>query len=213
MILNIRERNYFEDCKMMKIGIYKLMVLILIPVVFPHVAIAEPEQNQEYKIKAAFIFNFIKFVDWPKEKFSGEKNIVIGVIGKNPFGNAFDPIKNRQINSRKVVIKTFKSLKESDLNDEQIEDIRKCHALLICSSEKQQVRKIIDIIKGYYVLSIGETKDFLESDGIINFLIEDGKVCFEINNFNAKREKLDISSQLLRLAKRVVEEKTWETEN
>ena len=173
---------------------------------------AGSENSKEYKIKAAFLYNFFKFIEWPKEKTTDSDTITIIIIGKNPFGKAFEPLKDRQVNDKKVIIKHFKSIEESQPTSDQIEAIRKCHVLFVCGSEKQQFRKIISLVKEHNVLTVGDTNGFLESGGIINFVIEEQKVYFEINNNAAKQEKLNIRSKLLRLAKKVVEENTSQIE-
>jgi len=170
---------------------------------------ADSEKSKEYQIKAAFLYNFINFVDWPKEKVEDNDNLItIGIIGKDPFEQAFEPLKNKQTKGKKVLIKRFISFKESTLSTDQVEAIRKCHLLFICRSEKEQLRKIINIVKDHNVLTVGDMNDFLESGGIINFVIDDQKVRFEINNNSAKQAKLNIRSKLLRLAKKVIEEET-----
>jgi hypothetical protein len=168
---------------------------------------ADSDKSKEYQITAAFLYNFIKFVDWPEEKPSDEKTITIGIIGKSPCGRAFEPLKNKQAKDKKIIIKQFQSVEESKLPSEQIEAIRKCHVLFIFRSEVKQPRRIIDSVKGHSVLTVGDMAGFLESGGIINFLTEDEKVCFEINNTAAKRAKLAIRSKLLRLAQKVTDEK------
>ncbi len=166
---------------------------------------ADSTSSREYRVKAAFLYNFINFVDWPKDKLSKENNsISIGIIGKDPFGNAFEPIKNKQVKGKKVVIKRLDGYKELKDSGEQIKSIRLCHLLYICPSEKEKVREIIDLIKDHNVLTVGDTKYFLETGGIINFLLEDNKVCFEVNKTAAERAELKIRSKLLRLAKRVI---------
>lgn len=170
-------------------------------------AYADSEQDQEYKVKAAFLYNFIKFIEWPPTKLSDKDTINIGVIGENPYKNAFDPIKDKRIEDKKIVIKFFKNLEELK-NNRQIDNIIKCHVLFVCGSEKKQFKEILGLVSEHNVLTVSDTNGFLESGGIINFLIEDQKVCFEINNYNAKQEKLNIRSQLLRLAKKVIEEKS-----
>ena len=167
---------------------------------------AESEHRQEYKVKAAFLYNFIKFVEWPKEKVADSNSIIIGILGNNPFGKAFEPLKDKQVKNKKIIIKQFKSLEESKQTDEQIEILRDCHLLFICRSETKHLKDIIESVKGYNVLTVGDTKDFLELGGIINFLMEEEKVCFEIHNTAAKRANLDIRSKLLRLAKRTIDD-------
>lgn len=196
----------------MKIKAYIFVVLAPALLVLPIVpkARADTAPNKEQQIKAAFIYNFIKFVDWPKEKMADSNEpITIGIIGKDPFGKAFEPIKKKQVKGKKVVIKRFKGFEELKQSSEQIEAIRKCHLLFICSSKKN-LKEVINSVKDHSVLTVADIKGFLESGGIINFLIEDKKVRFEINNTAAKQAKLKIRSKLLRLAKRVIPEKPSE---
>jgi hypothetical protein len=174
-------------------------------VVLPRVR-ADSVKSKEYQIKAAFLYNFVKFVDWPKGKPSDEKTITIGIIGESPFGEAFEPLKDKEAKNKKVEIKLFRSVQESKLPDEQIEAIRRCHVLFICRSEAEQFGKIKDSLKGHSILTVGDMKDFLTSGGIINFVKEEEKVRFEINNTAAKKAKIEIRSKLLRLAKKVVDE-------
>ena len=177
---------------------------------------AESAQSREYQIKAAFLYNFIKFVDWPEEKMADSNEpIIIGIIGKSPFGNAFEPLKAKKIKGRSVVVKRFKGfekLKKSSGKNEtelgrKIEALRKCHLLFICSSEKKNLKEIINSVKDHSVLTIDGMEGFLEAGGIIKFLVEEKKIHFEINVTASKRAKLKIRSQLLRLAKKVVKEK------
>jgi len=194
----------------MRIKPYILLLTLfsLVLVAAPRVR-ADSEKSKEYQIKAAFLYNFINFVDWPKEKVTDSNNLItIGIIGTDPFGKAFEPLKNKQAKGKKVIIKRFISLKESEKSDNQIQAIRKCHLLFVCRSEKQQLRKIINIVKDHSVLLVGDMNDFLESGGIVNFVIENQKVRFEINNNAAKQAKLNIRSKLLRLAKKVIGEDT-----
>ncbi len=195
------------------------LALLLVPIV-PK-AQADTAPNKEQQIKAAFIYNFIKFVDWPKEKTADSNEpIIIGIIGKDPFGRVFEPIKNKKVKNRIVVIKRFKSFEEIKKLGEHdkaefnrsINYLRKCHLLFVCSSEKDKVKEVLALVKDHSVLTIADNKGFLESGGTINFLMEDKKVRFEINVTAAKKSKLKISSKLLRLAKRVVKEKSTQQE-
>jgi len=195
--------------------IFLFLALSFFVITIPLEAQTESTSNQEYRIKAAFLYNFINFVDWPKEEVVDSNNLItVGIIGTDPFGKAFEPLKNKQAKGKDVLIKRFVSLKESEKSDKQIQAIRKCDLLFVCRSEKQQFKKIINIVKGHGVLTVGDINDFLEFGGIINFVIEDQKVRFEINNNAAKQAKLSIRSKLLRLAKKVIEEENpGKTEN
>jgi len=201
----------------MRVRAYKLIVWVLVLLVAPCAAQGRDESaaQREYQIKAAFLYNFIKFVDWPKEKVAeSNEPVVLGIVGKDPFGNAFAPVKDKQDKGRKVLIKRFKPIeelkksgeKDKSLLEREIDSLRKCHLLFICSSEEKSINEIINLVKGHSVLTIGDMQGFLESGGIINFIMEEKKVRFEINMTAAKHAKLQIRSQLLRLAKRVIKE-------
>ena len=195
------------------------MVLAFSFLAMPMVQEVQAAENKEYQIKAAFLYNFIKFVDWPKKKNEDSNEpITIGIIGKDPFGDAFEPLKNKQVKDRQVVIKRFKALEELEKAgeegktelDKQIETIRKCYLLFICSSEEKNLGRIINSVKEHNVLTVGEMSGFVEAGGIVNFLVEEKKIRFEINAVAATRAGLKIRSKLLRLAKRVIEAKSSE---
>ncbi len=184
----------------------------------------EAAPSREQQIKAAFLYNFIKFVDWPKEKMADSNEpITIGIIGSKYFVKALEPLIHKKIKNRNISIKYFegyeKLKKSQEDNDRQwdpkIEALKTCHVLMFCICDSVRIEnssQIIKALKGSPVLTVGETDGFLESGGIINFLMEDKKVRFEINVTAAKKSKLKISSKLLRLAKRVVEEKSPQQE-
>ena len=208
-----------------KIRFFALIVLstVLFLVLNTPKAQADSAESKEYQIKAAFIYNFIKFVDWPKEKMADSNEpITIGVIGSEDFIKAFEPIIHKKIKNRNISIKYFEGyekLERSQEDDRQwnqkMEALKTCHLLMFCycySVRIKDISQIIKALKGSPVLTVGETAGFLESGGIINFLMEDKKVRFEINNIAAKEAKLKIRSKLLRLAKRVIPEKPSDEE-
>lgn len=196
---------------------YKFKIIIFSLVI---IGLSIPSQGQnksspdiEYKLKAAFLYNFIKFVDWPEKIFPDEKGkILIGIIGKNNFGNAFEPVKDKKVKGREVEIRYYNSIIELKKNKDELEiaaaELRKCHLLFVSSSEKDFITDIINIVKGKNVLTVGEVPDFLDSGGIINFILEENKVRFEINLIAARKSKLTIRSQLLRLAKKVIDDES-----
>ena len=200
--------------KIMGFKFYILFVLSIVLQIMPVRAQdgSNPDLSREYKIKAAFLYNFIQFVDWPKEK-TGDHNepIIIGIIGKDPFDDAFEPINNKQIKGRKGLIKRFEGIeklkKSGGVDNSEIAFLRKCHLLFVCSSEKDHLTDIINFVDGHSVLTVGEMSNMLKSGGMINFLVEENKVRFEINLTAARKGKLKIRSQLLRLAMRVIDKK------
>jgi len=207
----------------MKNKTYILVTLTLLAALFAAPAIAaDSKQDREKQIKAAFLYNFINFVDWPEEKMpDNDEPITIGIIGNGGFIKAFDPVKDKQIKDKKIVIKFFKDVNELErLKDENnseyeqtIGSLKKCHVVFLCahkSMSTDNLAKIIDALKNAPVLTVGEQADFLENGGNINFLMEDKKVRFEINLNSAKQNNLNIRSKLVKLAKRVIKEEKQE---
>ena len=168
---------------------------------------------QVFKLKAAFLYNFIRFVEWPDDKMSDEsKPVIIGVIGKDAFGNALQPIKGKKVKGREVVIKRFKSfsqIKQLDkaAQEKEIEAIGESCLLFICNSEKPHVSELTKLIRKYHVLTVGDMEEFLNKGGIINFTMVQNKIRFNINMTAAQESDLKIRSQLLRLAKTVIKKK------
>ena len=143
---------------------------------------------REYQIKAAFLYNFVKYVDWPG---AGRSTITIGVLGKNPFGSALETLNGKVANGKTLAIRHLAGL----------QDARGVDVLFVSASESDHVRQIIDAVLQQPVLTVGEVGGFAQSGGIINFTSEGNRVRFEINPDAAERAGLKISSQLLRLAK------------
>lgn len=148
-------------------------------------------QADEYQVKAAFIFNFAKFVDWPGDAFSDGNDLVVGVVGDDPFGGTLDRLNGSTANGRRLRIKRLR------FGD----NLRACHILFISKSEARNLSKILDSLKGTSVLTIGEMPQFNQSGGMIRFVIQNNKVRFEINAAAATQARVRISSKLLALSK------------
>ncbi len=201
-------------------GIAGLAVMYVFSCMSP--AAAQSTSNYEYRLKATFMYQFVNFIDgW---KFQQEKNennnnkenkekiILLGIIGKDPFRDAFKPLMEKTVRDRKIKVRRFEGFSKLKSQDENVtvhpktDQIKKCDLLFVCSSEQQYTNEILDPLRNEKILTIAETEGFLEKGGIINFIIEKSKVHFEINVVGAKRAKLTIRSKLLRLATRVIME-------
>ena len=174
----------------MRFGATKVFLLGLL--LTPVASRAQEAQPSEYQVKAAFIFNFAKFVEWPPEVFTNASSpIVIGILGDNPFGNDFEQtIFNKRINEHPVQVKEFREPKETT----------NCHILFVSSSEKKRLPEILEALGRASVLTVGETEGFSEAGGVINFIKVSNKIRFQINEPAAKKSKLKVSSKLLNLA-------------
>ena len=175
----------------MKLSLYRFILMVFVAGI-QTTSLAQKPAVPENQIKAVFLFNFIQFVEWPAQSFeSMESPVVIGIFGKDPFGSYLDEILvGEVINGRPVTVKRFSSLN----------DIENCQILYIPSPEIENYSKIFDFLSGKNVLTISDSRDFIEEGGIIRFVKVNNKIQFQINPEAAKRANLSISSKLLRLA-------------
>ncbi|MBI3831763.1 MAG: YfiR family protein [Planctomycetes bacterium] len=153
---------------------------------------AYAEDSLEYKVKAGFLLNFIKFAEWPAAAL-GDKDtpIVIGVLGDNPFGPLLEKtVQNREVDGHKVSVRKYK----------QAKDAREAHVLFI-GMKGEQLAGALKALEGSPTLTVGESDAFIDAGGMVRFVIRDEKVGFEINPASAKKAGLKIGAQLLRLAK------------
>lgn len=146
---------------------------------------------EEYQIKAVFLFNFAKFVEWPEGSFkNSDAPIIITILGKDPFGEALDALKEKTINSRGIVVKRAPSP----------EHLVRSHILFVCKSERDNLPKILEVAQKWDALTVGDMKGFAQSGGMINLVKIGEKISFEINVSATDRTNLKISSKLLKLA-------------
>ena len=147
----------------------------------------------EYKVKAAYLFNFAKFIEWPPKAFSAQNTpFTFCVLGADPFGADLErTIKNETVGGREIAIRRLKRIQERDL----------CHVLFISSSEKDNLPQILGVLKNSSVVTVSEFDSFTQQGGMINLYVEDHRVRFEINLGPAENAGLRISSKLLKLAK------------
>jgi hypothetical protein len=154
---------------------------------------ARAQAFNEYQVKAAFLYNFAKFVEWPPQAFKAASDpISICVLGENPFTHELEDA----VSGKSVGGKGFSIRRLSDAGQAS-----NCQVLFIASSERKRTRSILEVVRGSGVLTVGEAEGFCKGGGVINFTLEDWKLHFEINLKAADREKLKISSKLLGLAR------------
>lgn len=174
-----------------------LRVLWLIPLTWvlllappPHRAAAAAPT--EYEVKAAFLYNFAKFVQWPEGALGGQAEpFVVGVLGEDPFGHILDQtLEGKTVSSHPIALRRFASL----------EDAGRAHVLFLGISREAELVRVLNALRGRPVLSAGETEEFAKRGGIVGFKTSDKRVRFDINLDRAEESQLKISSQLLKLA-------------
>jgi hypothetical protein len=144
------------------------------------------------ELKAAFILNFPKYVEWPTNTFAAAgAPIVFGVLGDEPLSAEMEKMSaSKQVNGRAVVIRRLAA--NADLTG--------CHLLFVSESRAAQAAEVLATLKGRSVLTVGESADFLERGGMINLARKDRKISLEINLAAATAAQLRISSRLLGVA-------------
>jgi hypothetical protein len=145
-----------------------------------------------YQVKAAFIYNFAKFVEWPHEAFKdSNERISICVLGRNPFGSLLaDTVEGKIVGNRKFAVSLISNLSEG----------RTCHILFVSAPQSKPARILLEEAKNPYLLTVGESNEFLAGGGMINLRVQDSHVRIEINREAASAAKFRISSRLLSLA-------------
>lgn len=145
--------------------------------------------SQEYAIKAAYIYNFSKFVEWPAKAFEKSKTFNVSILVDEDLVPYFKKLNGKEVRGRKVVI-SFKK---------QVEDIEICHIIFVGKSKQNNLAEILTRLKDQSVLIIGDEEGFSKQGGMINFVMKENNVRFEINPDAARRAGLKISSKLLSL--------------
>lgn len=173
------------------IGIFLLVLSFTILMIQP-IKPAYADVPLEYRVKAAFLFNFTKFVKWPEKAFDNATSpIKICVLGESPLKESLYEIENKKAGSRTLVISKAKS----------VDDINDCHVLFISNDSVKEFFSSIERIQKKNILTIGDKEGLARKGCVINFMMVNNKVRFEINTSSAKKAELKISSQLLKIAK------------
>jgi hypothetical protein len=162
---------------------------------FPFQSIHAQEAPTEYQVKAAYLFNFLKFVEWPGDPLvDTHARWVIGIVGANPFGDELTQIvSGKTVQGHELLVRRFQSG----------EDLHTCHVLFISASEKKRLPSMLAALSGSSVLTVGDMDDFIESGGMIQFVMEEKRVRFAIDVGASSQAGLKVSSKLLSLARTV----------
>jgi hypothetical protein len=168
-----------------------LAVLLLMPQCV--LVRAQSSPTVEYQVKAAFLLNFARFVQWPADAFEGDTApITFCVFRQNPFGSALDDItQGKSINNRGLLVRHI----------QELADLKSCQIVFVSDAEDQYLPAILDTLKASSALVAGESDGFAERGGGIQFYLEADKVRFSVNVDATKRARLNVSSKLLALAR------------
>jgi hypothetical protein len=150
-----------------------------------------PDTSREYLIKAALLFNFAKFAQWPAAAFSSDSSpLRVCVIGENPFGSALTSLEGKTAFDRPLAV----------VRITMVEDATTCQILFVSASEQGRLDKILDAVSALPVLTVADMDQFTGSGGIVALEKANNQARLEINVEAAEKAGLSLSSKLLRLA-------------
>lgn len=150
--------------------------------------------ESEYDVKAAYLFKFTKFVEWPATAFSTpDAPFVIGIVGRDPFGGLAQILEGKTINDRRLEVRTLSAGDAAGL--------RACHMIFVTAAEERRLPEILAAVQGRSVLVVGESEGFASAGGTLGFALRQSRLGVEVNSAAARQARLKISSQLLNIAK------------
>lgn len=151
--------------------------------------------TSEDSLKAAFLYNFAKYVEWPTDAFpTGTLRICLYTDAH--FSHTIDEIiEGESIGGRPVTRLLMPAIPDVP---------RQCNVLFVNAKERPRIEALLASVRGSSVLTVGEGSDFIRDGGMFAFIKEQDRVRFDINTMEAERAGLTVSSRLLRLARHVV---------
>jgi hypothetical protein len=153
---------------------------------------AQSPAFDEYQVKAAFLYNFAKFVEWPQGAFASPTDpIGICIVGQNPFGSTLEKmVQGKMVGDRTFAVRRFPDTLQAS----------QCQILFIGAAEWRRTRALLEAVKSTGILTVGESDDFTALGGIISFRLDGPRVRIKVDLQTAEQAKLRISSKLLSLA-------------
>ena len=174
-----------------------LGVVVGVILLYPAKIMGQSPPATEYQVKAAFLYNFAKFVEWPSGTFgSSSSTLQICVFGQETLTSDLTQIiSGKTVNGHPLEVKQVARLQE----------MQGCHVVFAAVTDRTQIKSILEGLRGSSVLTVGDTSGFAEQGGMINFVLDHDHVQFEVNAKAAEEAGLHISSRLLSVAKVVIE--------
>jgi hypothetical protein len=156
---------------------------------------AQRPRATEYDLKAAFLFNFTHFVEWPADAFvAAESPLLLCVLGRDPFGPVLDElVRGERAAGRPLAVRRV----------ERPQEAAGCQLLFLAGEEKPSALRAVPGVREGRVLTVGETADFLSHGGLLRFELRDNRIRLQVNGPALDRSRLRLSSKLLRLAETV----------
>jgi len=154
--------------------------------------LAQSKPPLEYQIKAAFLFNFTRFIHWPATAYTAnDAPFVIGIIGNDPFGTYLDDIvKGEEVDGHRIIVRRYRD----------VADVMDCQLLFVSSADPVRLKEILLPIVKQNILTVGDAERFIDAGGIVRFFKEQNRIKMEVKLAAAKSAQLEISAKLLKVA-------------
>lgn len=157
----------------------------------PAAAAAQMGPREEYEVKAAFLYNFMRFVDWPPSR-GGDVSLTVCVPAETPIRRPLEAIvRGKRVEGRELAVRVLGPR----------DDPSACHSLFVAADDEPVSAGLLDRVRNTDVLTVGESAQFIANGGLVRFYLNENRVRFQIDAAGANRAGLRISSQLLSLAK------------
>jgi hypothetical protein len=167
------------------------VVALALALISPANVQGQRSKPTEYEVKATYLYNFTKFVDWPAKVVPAKGDFSICVLGQDPFGPVLDAIiADETVAGKSVVAKRVPTP----------QDAMNCHVLFISSSENARLKQILTTLGDASVLTVSDFPEFTQRGGMVQFILEGSRVRFEVNQAAAEHAGLTLSSELLKVA-------------
>ncbi len=196
-----RAERYFSRCTRLWMVLPCLLIGLVVASVMP--AYADPVAGgdapffREYEIKAGFIYRFISFVSWPEDHL--QDTITIGIVGENPFGDAFNSIEGEEVGDHVVRVRYFRA-------DTDYEELKSCQILFVAGLPDRALKDLFEALSDSPVLTIGDSRGFIDKGGMIGFTQQERRrIGIEINTVATKQAGLTVRSMLKRIAGRIID--------
>ncbi len=157
---------------------------------------AQGQKASEYELKAIFLVKLLRFVEWPDKNLPPSEPLIVTIVGADPFGPKLDSAFAKQkIDGHRVIVRRAKT----------VDEIERSHVVFVSSSLSSRLPETLEKLENRPILTVGDTPDFVKHGGMLGLLVEDKRLKFDVNLASSKKRGVKISSQLLRLARRVVQ--------
>ena len=170
---------------------WRVLLILLTLLLAPPLRAAPPT---EYQLKAVFLLNFARYVTWPEDALAGSDAIDICVLGRDPFGEHLTGLEARQAQGRAVKVHYPSAAA----------DAKGCEVVFVAGSEQRRLNAILRELEAWPVLTVSDIDGFVEAGGNIGLVTVDDRIRFDINRTTVESQRLRLSAQLLKLARRLI---------